>query len=337
MYPVNIDWWIFQVRGYEGHWAFGILVLGYFLQRRNSLNAGYDREWFDSAWSTAILSGFFFARLFHFLFWDTKLFFSNPLVFFYPTGGFTILGGTIGTAFGAWAYCRYTKKDFLLWCDQLMIPLTLGLALSRFSCFLNGDAYGIPTASIFGVTFSENSDAWMAEWITLREQYAFSDNPLNFLSQHFINYINLIDIPIPDSVSYLKEKGFSNLAELASLYPPTADPATYKTKLIELGLFPFPVVYPKVHPTQIYESILVFVCLGVLLYYQKKIGTPKKLFFLYWLQYSLIRFVIEFFRGDKNIAFANLTYAQVICLAVFGVSATIFFFGKFSKAVEDRK
>jgi len=315
LFPVNIDWYFIHFRGYEGHWAIGILIFGYFYQRYRSLKAGYDIEWFNSAWAAAVGSGIIGARLFHFAFWETTNFLNNPMIIFTSTGGFAILGATIGTAFGGWAYCKYTKKDFLSWCDSLMLPLTVGLALSRMSCFLNGDAYGLPTASILGVTFSENSDAWMAEWRHLHQFYANSEDPLAIISQMFSKYVNLADMPIPDSMSHLKDLGFKNLAELTRYYPPSAT-GDYKQELLKLGLIPFPVVYPKVHPTQLYEMALMFIVLFIMVRIDKKEWAKRKLFFIFWALYGTNRFFVEFFRGDRNLIFGSLTYAQVITLLI---------------------
>lgn len=315
MFPVNIDWYFIHFRGYEGHWAIGVLILGYFHQRHRSLKAGYEIEWYNAAWAAAIGTGIVGARLFHFAFWDTANFLKNPSIIFTSLGGFAILGATVGTAFGAWVYCKYTKKDFLSWCDCLMLPLTLGLALSRMSCFLNGDAYGLPTGSIFGVTFSENSDAWMAEWKYLHQFYANSDDPLAIISQMFSQYVNLADMPIPDSMAHLKELGLQNLAELTRYYPPTAT-GDYKKVLIDLKLIPFPVVYPKVHPTQLYEMGIMCIVLYIIYRIDKKEWAKRKLFFIFWTLYGTNRFFVEFFRGDRNLLFGSLTYAQVISLSI---------------------
>ncbi|GBF49696.1 hypothetical protein LPTSP4_12120 [Leptospira ryugenii] len=316
MYPVNVDFWIFHFRGYEGHWAVGILIMGFFYQKHRSLKAGYALDWYEKAWAYAILSGMIFARVFHFLFWDTKAFLNEPTLIFTATGGFAILGGTIGTAFGAWVYCQITKVNFLHWCDSLMIPLTLGLCISRFSCFLNGDAYGLPTSHFFGVTFSEDSDAWMAEWRALHHLYANAKDPLTIISQIFSPYVNLADLPIPDSLAHLRQMGYENLAQLTSLYPPTAT-GDYQSKLVALGLYPFPVVYPKVHPAQIYEVVIMFFVLLAMYKLETFDFSKERMFFIFWMFYGLNRFLIEFFRGDRNIIFGNLTYAQVISLGLF--------------------
>lgn len=332
MYPINIDFWIIHVRGYEGHWVLGILIMGFFYQRYNSLRAGYDKDWFINAFSFAILTGFIFARLFHYFFWETDEFFKNPLIILRPSGGFAILGGTIGTGFGGWLYCQLTKKNFLHWCDSLMIPLTLGLAISRLSCFLNGDAYGSPTDSIFGVVFSENSDDWMQRWRELHSLYANSEKPLNVISNLFLNQVNLINIPLPHALDHLRNEGISNLAQLSQFYPPVAK-GDYLSVLVAKGLYPFPVIYPPVHPAQLYESFFVGIALIIMYIIHKRTWVERRLFFIFWIFYGLNRFTIEIFRGDRNIFIYDLTYAQVISLAISlaGIFGYFFFTWKWKK------
>jgi prolipoprotein diacylglyceryltransferase len=315
MYPVNIDFWFIHVRGYEGHWVLFTLILGFFYQRYNSIRAGYDKDWFINAFSFAVLTGIIFARLFHYLFWETDEFFNNPLIILQASGGFAILGATIGTGFGGWLYCLITKKNFLHWCDSLMIPLTLCLVISRWSCFLNGDAFGSPTASMFGVVFSENSDDWMQRWRDLHSLYAYSDKPLNVISNLFINQLNLIDIPLPNALAHLQSEGIRNLAELSQFYPPVAK-GDYMSVLVAKGLYPFPVIYPPVHPTQLYESFLIALGLIFLYWAKNKPWAERRLFFMFWVFYGLNRFIVEIFRGDRNIFIYDFTYAQVISLGI---------------------
>lgn len=318
MYPVNIDFGFIKFYGYEGHWALGVLVFGFFYQRYNCLKAGYTSDWFIRAYTISIITGFIFARLFHFLFWDTNSFFQNPLIFFTQGGGFAVLGGTVGTGLGGYLICKIDKKDFLTWCDSLMLPIIIGLSISRISCFLNGDAYGSPTDSIFGLVFSEDSVDWTAKWKSIHYLYTNSQNPLAIISQIFIHQVNLSDIPLPNSLSHIKQTGCFNLACLNIYYPPIAK-GDYIKNLVELKLYPFPVVYPPVHPTQLYESILLFFGYIFMIKIQNKVFFKRKLFFVFWAYYAFSRFVVEIFRGDRNILFSDFTYAQVICiLIIFG-------------------
>ena len=209
MYPVNIEFWFLKMRGAEGHWALATLAIGFIYQRHRSLKAGYSHEWFVPAFFWSIFPGFIMARLFHFMFWETSHFFNNPLLFFTPgTGGNAILGATVGTGFGGWLYCKYSKTNFLHWCDSLMIPISLTLALARIACFLNGDAHGVPTGSFLGMVFSEDSDIYMSYWKDFHAAYATHANPLVVISQSFQTWgLNLADLPLPRALHHLRARG----------------------------------------------------------------------------------------------------------------------------------
>jgi prolipoprotein diacylglyceryltransferase len=312
MYPVNLDFWNFHFRGYEGHWALLTLILGFFYQRAKSVKQGYSKDWFTSAYTFAILTGFFTARFFHFAFWDTENFLRDPSIIVRPGGGFAILGATIGTGFGGWVYCRWTGVNFLHWCDGLMTPICLCLALGRISCFLNGDAYGLPSGLPWAVQFSDRSVDWMAEWNAIHKLYATDPQPLLVLQKIFGDYVTLHQLPLPASLASLTSQGVHSVGDLSRFYPPAANLS--QTELASMGLFPFPVVTPRVHPAQLYEFFIMIGAYFFIMYAEKQDWGKQRAFYYFWVIYGANRFIIEFFRGDRNVAFATLTYAQVIAL-----------------------
>ena len=73
-----------------------------------------------------------------------------------------------------------------------------------------------------------------------------------------------------------------------------------------------------VHPTQLYEAIGLLDILLVLFITERIIRYPGQVFLSYCILYSLLRFIVEFFRGDvPHTIFGHLTLAQVICIALF--------------------
>jgi phosphatidylglycerol:prolipoprotein diacylglycerol transferase len=77
------------------------------------------------------------------------------------------------------------------------------------------------------------------------------------------------------------------------------------------------------HPVQLYEAVLNFLNFGVLFYILKKKKFDGQVFAFYIVNYSVIRFVTEYFRGDhsEKIFFirgatplASLSYPQLFCL-----------------------
>ncbi len=68
----------------------------------------------------------------------------------------------------------------------------------------------------------------------------------------------------------------------------------------------FPGHSSPVHPTQIYESILNFLNFIFLLIIFKKRKFDGQVFLIYLINYSMIRFIVEFFRGDPERGYLNL-------------------------------
>jgi phosphatidylglycerol---prolipoprotein diacylglyceryl transferase len=56
-----------------------------------------------------------------------------------------------------------------------------------------------------------------------------------------------------------------------------------------------------VHPDQLYcvlKGMILFIIFSVL--WEKDLFKPGVLFFLFWMSYAVLRFIIEFFRGDEK-------------------------------------
>ena len=78
-----------------------------------------------------------------------------------------------------------------------------------------------------------------------------------------------------------------------------------------------------VHPTEIYEALgNLGIFVGLSLYYRHK-RFDGQIWWFYVLSYGLLRFVVEFFRGDYDVRFFGvLTIGQLIALLLIGIAAT---------------
>ncbi|MGE5173124.1 MAG: prolipoprotein diacylglyceryl transferase [Betaproteobacteria bacterium] len=77
------------------------------------------------------------------------------------------------------------------------------------------------------------------------------------------------------------------------------------------------------YPTQLMESSGEFLIFGMLLLLRRSKTFDGQLFWLYGLFYAVLRFVIEFFRGDavRGLYFGNvISTSQIIALGVFALS-----------------
>lgn len=83
-------------------------------------------------------------------------------------------------------------------------------------------------------------------------------------------------------------------------------------------------LYTYLHPTQIYESVLSFVLFLFLFWYRKRIKFTGELFLIYVSGYSIIRFFLDFLRGDFAPIIGWLTLTQMISLV--GLSLALFFY-----------
>ncbi|MCC7518448.1 MAG: prolipoprotein diacylglyceryl transferase [Verrucomicrobiae bacterium] len=75
------------------------------------------------------------------------------------------------------------------------------------------------------------------------------------------------------------------------------------------------------HPTQLYEAIGLFDLAAALLFMRRVQRYPGQIAWSYALLYALLRFFVEFFRGDvPHDAFGRFTSAQVACVLLFAVA-----------------
>ncbi|MDZ4383521.1 MAG: prolipoprotein diacylglyceryl transferase family protein, partial [Thermodesulfovibrionia bacterium] len=76
------------------------------------------------------------------------------------------------------------------------------------------------------------------------------------------------------------------------------------------------------HPTQLYESAAEFIVFTFLLILRKHKKFDGQIFWTYMLLYSIVRFIIEFFRGDRirGFIYNGFSIAQSISVGLFLVA-----------------
>jgi phosphatidylglycerol---prolipoprotein diacylglyceryl transferase len=139
---------------------YGLLFAGGFLVGVNIMQWIYRREdrnvaeldtllWF-------VLGGTLIGmRLVHCLFYDPQYFLAHPFeILQIWKGGYASHGGAIGVLLGVYWYCRGPDRPKYLWLlDRLAIAAVLTGAFIRIGNFFNSEIIGVPTDSVFGVTF----------------------------------------------------------------------------------------------------------------------------------------------------------------------------------------
>jgi phosphatidylglycerol:prolipoprotein diacylglycerol transferase len=78
---------------------------------------------------------------------------AEPLQMIFSGSGLTWYGGLIGGAVGALLVARWRAVGALRLCDIAAPLLSLGYAIGRVGCFLNGDDYGRPSGVPWAMAF----------------------------------------------------------------------------------------------------------------------------------------------------------------------------------------
>jgi phosphatidylglycerol:prolipoprotein diacylglycerol transferase len=108
-----------------------------------------------------LVGGILSARIWHVFFFQWGYYSQHPIEILYIwKGGISVQGSLIGGFVGAILYSRKHGLSFWKFADILAPAIVLGQSIGRIACFLNGDAYGAPTGSGFGIVYPEDSIAY---------------------------------------------------------------------------------------------------------------------------------------------------------------------------------
>lgn len=101
------------------------------------------------------------ARFWHVFFFQWVYYSENVnQIFAIWNGGLSILGGLVGGFIAGVIYTWYHKLDFFEFADTIAPAIIFGQAVGRIACLLNGDAFGSPTGSNFGIVYPEGTMAY---------------------------------------------------------------------------------------------------------------------------------------------------------------------------------
>lgn len=196
-----------------------------------------------------IFSAIIGARIWHVFFFQWG-YYSKHLVEIFAiwNGGISIQGALIGGFIAAAYYARKEKISFWGLADILAPAIIFGQAVGRIACFLNGDAFGAPTGTGFGIVYPEGTIAF--------ERYG--------------------SVPL--------------------------------------------------WPAEIWEGQFDLIVFGILLV-MKNIKLPKGgLFLSYNIMYALVRFSMEFLRGDSPRYALGWTAGQWTSMSILVISLSVFLY-----------
>lgn len=157
---LNINNVAFNIFGRDVYW-YGIIIafamlLGLFLAKKDKNKFGISWENIIDFLVYAIVVAIVFARMYFVIFkWD---YYSNHLneIFQIWNGGIAIYGAIIGAILTAIIFCKVKKISFFSLCDFCTPYLALGQSIGRWGNFVNREAYGGATNSIFRMGIFDN-------------------------------------------------------------------------------------------------------------------------------------------------------------------------------------
>lgn len=129
-------------------------IVGLWLTRREMKDRGLEQ---DAAYDLVLgvaVGALFGARLFYVVGHWTDFYASNPAeILRIWNGGLVFYGGLLGGAIGLIIIALVKRMDIIRLADTVAAPLSLGTAIGRIGCFLNGCCYGIPAKAPWGLNF----------------------------------------------------------------------------------------------------------------------------------------------------------------------------------------
>ena len=151
----------FPIRAYGLVLSLSIILatgVGYFLAKADG--RGYEKYVVDLGIYCGV-AGLVGARLWDVFFFDWAYYHDHLTELLNVwQGGMAIQGGVLlGVLTGIW-YCRRHGLDTLHLMDVLAPAIILGQALGRCANLLNGDAFGAPTGSAFGILYPTTTLAY---------------------------------------------------------------------------------------------------------------------------------------------------------------------------------
>lgn len=153
MFPIHLDLGFKVFYYYEGFYFLISILVGSWLVMLRLKKARLNPEVFMGNLTWILMGAILGARITHFLFWDLKAILADPLSFLrFWEGGLSITGGIAGGVLAGFICFRREKVDFWHYFAVASPAVLIGQAVGRIGCFLNGDAWGIPTSLPWGVS-----------------------------------------------------------------------------------------------------------------------------------------------------------------------------------------
>jgi phosphatidylglycerol:prolipoprotein diacylglycerol transferase len=153
--PILIDLGPIRVSWYGLMYVLGFLI-SYLLVRyqMKKKDFGISKPEVENLYFYLIIGLMVGARLGYVLFYDLKMYLSDPLeIFAIWHGGMSFHGGLIGVLIVGILFAWKNKKSFWRLADLIIVTVPIGLGLGRIGNFINGELYGRVTDVPWGMIF----------------------------------------------------------------------------------------------------------------------------------------------------------------------------------------
>jgi len=153
--------------GYSSIYSYYLFItlgifLGLFFFNYYSKKVGLEKLAFIDISLISITTAYIGARLFHVIFVMPKYYFEHPVrIFYFWEGGLVIYGAILIAPIGIYLYAKKKELKFAKITDALAPSFSIGYALGRVACLMQGCCYGCPTQQWFGISFPEGANAGM--------------------------------------------------------------------------------------------------------------------------------------------------------------------------------
>ncbi len=153
--------------GYSSVYSYYVFItlgifLGLFFFNHYSKRSGFNKLAFTDISLISITTAYIGARLFHVLFVIPEYYLENPAkIFYFWEGGFVIYGAMLIPPVFIYIYAKKKNLNMAKIMDALVPAFSVGTALGRIACLMQGCCYGKPTDLFFGISFPDGANAGM--------------------------------------------------------------------------------------------------------------------------------------------------------------------------------
>jgi phosphatidylglycerol:prolipoprotein diacylglycerol transferase len=148
-----------QVRYYGLVYFLGFLFIYFFFRyliKKGKLKS-LTLDTLDLFMIYIMLGGILGGRILDFVFFNTKLLWTDPVeILKIWHGGMSIHGGIIGAVLAVYLFSRGHKAKFYELADATVIPLMFFLGIGRIANFLNGELWGTLSSGPFCIDYSRS-------------------------------------------------------------------------------------------------------------------------------------------------------------------------------------